>query len=171
MWAEVIRDDWNLTCPPRVLSEGHGHGGPGVCPGDGQTEAEGVPLQGECGDALLRRMPPHLTWPDLHAKVIKTDSLHITKYSLLLWDFIFYYIWNVLYFWLQFECLFRKESAAEIFLREYVIVVFFFFRLLHLQHFRTLPLIRFFPLNIVVFVLPPDVDVCLYFDFDGVPDR
>ena len=32
-----------------VLSEGcghGGHGGPGVCLGDGQTEAEGVPLQG-----------------------------------------------------------------------------------------------------------------------------
>ena len=26
-----------------VLSEGHGRGGPGVCLGDGQTEAEGVP--------------------------------------------------------------------------------------------------------------------------------
>ena len=26
-----------------VLSEGCGHGGPGVCLGDGQTEAEGVP--------------------------------------------------------------------------------------------------------------------------------
>ena len=25
-----------------VLSEGYGHGGPGVCLGDGQTEAEGV---------------------------------------------------------------------------------------------------------------------------------
>ena len=29
-----------------VLSEGYGHDGPGVCLGDGQTEAEGVPLQG-----------------------------------------------------------------------------------------------------------------------------
>ena len=26
-----------------ALSEGYGHGGPGVCLGDGQTEAEGVP--------------------------------------------------------------------------------------------------------------------------------
>ena len=38
-----------------VLSEGYGHGGPGVCLGDGQTEAEGVPSQGGRGDALLRR--------------------------------------------------------------------------------------------------------------------
>ena len=44
-----------------VLSEGYGHGGPGVCLGDGQTEAEGVPSQGGRGDALLRRMPPYLT--------------------------------------------------------------------------------------------------------------
>ena len=29
--------------------------------GDGQTEAEGVPSQGGRGDALLRRMPLHLT--------------------------------------------------------------------------------------------------------------
>ena len=43
------------------LSEGYGHGGPGVCLGDGQTEAEAVPSQGGHGDALLRRMPPHLT--------------------------------------------------------------------------------------------------------------
>ena len=28
------------------LSEGYVHGGPGVCLGDGQTEAEGVPSQG-----------------------------------------------------------------------------------------------------------------------------
>ena len=48
-----------------VLSEGYGHGGPGVCLGDGQTEAEGVPSQGGRGDALLRRMLPHLTCPDL----------------------------------------------------------------------------------------------------------
>ena len=43
------------------LSEGYGHGGPGVCLGDGQTEAEGVPSQGGRGDALRRRMPPYLT--------------------------------------------------------------------------------------------------------------
>ena len=40
------------------LSEGYWHGGPGVCLGDGQTEAEGVPSQDGRGDALLRRMPP-----------------------------------------------------------------------------------------------------------------
>ena len=44
-----------------VLYKGSGHGGPGVCLGHGQTEAEGVPSQGESGDALLRRMPPYLT--------------------------------------------------------------------------------------------------------------
>ena len=43
------------------LSEEYGHGGPGVCLGDGQTEAEGIPSQGGRGDALLRRMPPYLT--------------------------------------------------------------------------------------------------------------
>ena len=50
-----------------VLSEAYGHGGPGVCLGDGQTEAEGVPSPGGRGDALLRRMPPYLTWPDLYS--------------------------------------------------------------------------------------------------------
>ena len=44
-----------------VLSEGYGHVGPGVCLGDGQTEAEGVPSQGGWGDALLRRIPSYLT--------------------------------------------------------------------------------------------------------------
>ena len=43
-----------------VLSAGYGHGGPGVCLGDGQTEAERVPLQGARGDALLRGMIPYL---------------------------------------------------------------------------------------------------------------
>ena len=28
-----------------VLSGGYGHGGPGVCLGDGQTEAEGIPTR------------------------------------------------------------------------------------------------------------------------------
>ena len=60
------------------LSEGYGHEGPGVCQteaflkdtgmaglGDGQTEAEVVPSQSGCGDALLRRMPLYLTYlPD-----------------------------------------------------------------------------------------------------------
>ena len=36
----------------------YGRGGPGVCPGDGQTEAEGLPSQVGRVDALLRRMPP-----------------------------------------------------------------------------------------------------------------
>ena len=39
----------------------YGHGGPGVCLGDGQTEDDGVPSQGGRGDALLRRMLPYLT--------------------------------------------------------------------------------------------------------------
>ena len=30
-----------------VLSEGYGYDGPGVCLGDGQTEAEGVPVDDE----------------------------------------------------------------------------------------------------------------------------
>ena len=33
------------------------HGRPGVCLGDGQTEADVVPTRGGRGDALLRRMP------------------------------------------------------------------------------------------------------------------
>ena len=44
-----------------VLSEEYGHDEPGVCLGDGQTKAEGVPSQSERGDALLRRMHPYLT--------------------------------------------------------------------------------------------------------------
>ena len=38
------------------ISEGHGHDGPGVCLGDGQTETTSVPSQGGRGDALLRSM-------------------------------------------------------------------------------------------------------------------
>ena len=45
-----------------VRSEGYGHVKPGVCLGDGQTEAEGVPSQGGRGDALLRRMLSYLTY-------------------------------------------------------------------------------------------------------------
>ena len=44
-----------------VLSEGYGDGGPAVCLGDGQTETGGVPSQGGRGDALLRRITPHVT--------------------------------------------------------------------------------------------------------------
>ena len=44
-----------------VLSERYGFERPGVCQDDGQTEAEVVPSQCECGDALLRRKPPYLT--------------------------------------------------------------------------------------------------------------
>ena len=44
-----------------ILSGGYGHGGPGVCLGDDQTDAEGVPSQGGRGDALLGRIHPHLT--------------------------------------------------------------------------------------------------------------
>ena len=46
-----------------VPTGGYGHGGPGACVGDCQTEAEGVSSQGGRGDASLLRMPPYLTWP------------------------------------------------------------------------------------------------------------
>ena len=45
----------------QVEHGGYGHGGRGVCLGDGQTEDEGVPSQDGRGDALLRRMSPYLT--------------------------------------------------------------------------------------------------------------
>ena len=74
MWASdsfMSRSEWLVHvkgAPTRfmvasggVLSEGYGHGGPGVCLGDVQTEAEKVPSQGGRGDALLRRMPLYLT--------------------------------------------------------------------------------------------------------------
>ena len=75
-WCVVISlDDSNvvlvqyalLAClasgrwPDGDLSEGYGHDGAGVCLGDGQTEAEGVPSQNGRGDALVRRIPPYLT--------------------------------------------------------------------------------------------------------------
>ena len=50
-----------VVAPGEILSEGYGHDGPGVCLGDGQMEAEGVPSQGGRVDQLLRRMPPYLT--------------------------------------------------------------------------------------------------------------
>ena len=50
-----------MVASGRVLSERYGHGESGVCLGDGQTEAEGVPSQDRRGDALLKRMPPYLT--------------------------------------------------------------------------------------------------------------
>ena len=52
---------FRLDAAGGVLSGGYGHGGPSVCLGDGQTETEGVLSQGGRGDALLLRMPPHLT--------------------------------------------------------------------------------------------------------------
>ena len=60
--ADVARTRF-MVASDGGLSEGYGHGGPGVCLGDGQTEAEGVPSQGGRGDALLRRMPRYLTLP------------------------------------------------------------------------------------------------------------
>ena len=54
---------WTMPRSGGVLSEGDGHSGPGVCLGDGQTEAEGIPSQDGRGDALLRRMSPYLIWP------------------------------------------------------------------------------------------------------------
>ena len=68
-----------MVASGRVLSEGCGHGGPGVCLGDGQTQADlkDMGLTGLASawamarrrpreysrkvDALLRRMPPYLT--------------------------------------------------------------------------------------------------------------
>ena len=60
IWAWRV---WRLSgrWPDGGLSEGYGHDGPGVCLGDGQTEAERVRSQGGRGDALLRRMLPYLT--------------------------------------------------------------------------------------------------------------
>ena len=45
-------------------SEQNEHDEPGVCLGDDQTEAKGLPSQDGRVDALLRHMPPQLTWPD-----------------------------------------------------------------------------------------------------------
>ena len=39
------------------LSNGYEHGGLGLCLGDGETEAQGVPSQGGRGDVLLWRTP------------------------------------------------------------------------------------------------------------------
>ena len=44
-----------------ALSDGYGLN-PGVCLGDGQTEAEIVPSESGRGDAQLQRMPQHLTY-------------------------------------------------------------------------------------------------------------
>ena len=38
------------------LSEGYGHGGPGVCLGNGQTEAEGVLSQGGRAAPMLTNL-------------------------------------------------------------------------------------------------------------------
>ena len=49
---------------------GYGYHGLGDCLGDGQTEAEGVPSQGWYSNALLRRMPSYLNWPDLNCVTV-----------------------------------------------------------------------------------------------------
>ena len=61
-----------------ILSEGYGHGGPGVVLGDGQMEAEGVPSQRGRGDAMLRCMLPYPTWPDMCLRSVSppTTSWH-----------------------------------------------------------------------------------------------
>ena len=46
--------------------------------GDGQTEAEGVPSKDGRGDALLRRMPPYLTWPPILTPSITSSITSIT---------------------------------------------------------------------------------------------
>ena len=50
-----------MVASGEVISEGYVHDGPGVCLGDGQTEADEVPSQRGRGDALLRRMPLYVT--------------------------------------------------------------------------------------------------------------
>ena len=60
----------------RSLSEEYG---PGVCLGDGQTKAEGVPSQGGRGDALLRRMPPYLTLLGRGKSYLGEVSLPVSK--------------------------------------------------------------------------------------------
>ena len=52
----VSADHCFMVASGGVLSDGYGHGGHGVCLGDGQTKAR-VPSQGGRGDALLRRIP------------------------------------------------------------------------------------------------------------------
>ena len=59
-----------IVASGRVLSERYGHGGPGVCLGDSQTEAEGVLLQGGCSGVY-----PH-TWPDLFP-IVASSRLHL----------------------------------------------------------------------------------------------
>ena len=69
MWCDSVRKIPSIGLLPveirgcvGVLSEGYGHGRPGVCLGDSQTETEGVPSQGGRGDALPRNVPtPDLT--------------------------------------------------------------------------------------------------------------
>ena len=56
-----VRYEFVMVASDGFPSEEYGHGGPVVCLGDGQTEAERVPSQDGRGDALLRRMPPNLT--------------------------------------------------------------------------------------------------------------
>ena len=71
--ARMLRDcvRWRPICR-------YGHGGPSVCLGDGQTEADGVMSQGGRGDALLRRMPLHITCPGLSP----VTDLHGVNFSL-----------------------------------------------------------------------------------------
>ena len=56
------------------LSEKYVRGGPCVCLGDGQTEAEGVASQGGRGGALHRRKPPQMTW---HKRVVSAPFTYI----------------------------------------------------------------------------------------------
>ena len=74
-----------------VLSKGCGPGGPGVCLGDGQTEAEGVPSKGGRGDALFRRMSPYLIyyveWMRRQSELVRSTPLDILP--LISTDYIF----------------------------------------------------------------------------------
>ena len=65
--------------PDGLLSEEYGYDGPGVCLGNGQTKAEGVPSQGGRGDALLRRMPPYLTLLGRGKSYLGEVSLPVSK--------------------------------------------------------------------------------------------
>ena len=66
-----------------VLFEGYDHDGPGVCLGDGQTEAEGVPSQGGRGDALLR---PFSDVSHVQLEIVHTPTHHTLHNFLLVHD-------------------------------------------------------------------------------------
>ena len=66
-----------------VLSEGYRHWGPGICLGDGQPEAEGIPSPGGSGDTLHLRMPH--TCPGLFSYFGWKSCIRGQMYQLILW--------------------------------------------------------------------------------------